>query len=113
MAKVEMYRKLIQEILIEYCQLLEDGSDEQTEVQTVFDTERDHYQLVHAGWHKKLRQYGCLIHIDIKDEKIWIQYDGTEAGVANELAALGVPKSDIVLAYLSSFARQHTEFAVA
>ena len=51
--------------------------------------------------------------MDIKDEKIWIQYDGTEVGVANELSALGVPKSDIVLAYLSSFARQYTEFAVA
>ncbi len=33
--------------------------------------------------------------------------------IKNELVALGVPKSDIVLAYLSPFARQHTEFTIA
>jgi hypothetical protein len=111
MAKIDNYREVVKNVIQDHARhQLAYG---EIEVQTIFDTEGDHYQLVHAGWHKKLRQYGCLIHIDIKDEKIWIQYDGTEAGAANELAALGVPKSDIVLAYLSSFARQHTEFAVA
>lgn len=39
--------------------------------------------------------------MDIKDGKIWIQHDGTESGVANELGELGVPKADIVLAYFA------------
>lgn len=111
MPKIDCYRELVKKVIREHARhQLAYG---EIEVQTIFDTEGDHYQLVHAGWHKKLRQYGCLIHVDLKDEKIWIQYDGTEAGVANELVALGVPKSDIVLAYLSPFARQHTEFAMA
>ena len=111
MAKIDRYREVVKNVIQDHARhQLAYG---EIEVQAIFDTEGDHYQLVHAGWHKKLRQYGCLIHIDIKNEKIWIQYDGTEIGVANELAALGIPKSDIVLAYLSSFARQHTEFAVA
>ncbi|HDN27464.1 MAG TPA: hypothetical protein ENG03_10300 [Thioploca sp.] len=33
---------------------------------------------------------GCVLHIDIKDGKIWIQHDGIEVGIANELIALGV-----------------------
>jgi hypothetical protein len=111
MAKIDRYREVVKQVIRDHARhQLAYG---EIETQTIFDTEGDHYQLVHAGWHKKLRHYGCLIHVDIKDEKIWIQYDGTEVGVANELATLGVPKSDIVLAYLSSFARQHTEFAVA
>jgi hypothetical protein len=49
----------------------------------------------------------------IRDEKIWIQHDGTEGGIANELVERGVPKQDIVLAFHSPFKRQFTEFAVS
>ena len=53
------------------------------------------------------------MHLDIKDNKIWIQQDGTEIGVANELVALGVPKEDIVLAYMPEYKRPYAEYAVA
>ena len=41
--------------------------------------------------------YGPVLHLDIIDNKIWIQQDGTEVGIANELVELGVPKQDIIL----------------
>ncbi len=59
-----------------------------------------------------LINYGCLMHIDIKNGKIWIQHHGTEVGDANELVELGVPKEDIVLAYHAPYQRQYTGFAV-
>lgn len=72
------------------------------------------YQVVNEGWENPRRVYGCLIHVDLKGEKIWIQYDdGTEVGVANELVELGIPKQDIVLAYQSPYMRQFSEFAVS
>lgn len=57
--------------------------------------------------------YGVLIHIDLKNNKVWIQYDGTEVGVANELLERGIPREDIVLAYHSPFMRQYDGFAVS
>ncbi len=72
-----------------------------------------HYQLVYAGWKNRRRRYGCVLHLDIKDGKIWIQHDGTEIGIANELVNLGVPKDDIVLAFHEPFARPYTGFAVS
>ena len=51
------------------------------------------------------------IHIDIKDNKIWIQSDGTEVGVANELVEAGVPRQNIVLGFKSPFKRQFTRYA--
>lgn len=111
MAKIDEYRQHIRAVIEQHAQHRPAYGD--VELQTIFDTERDHYQLVHAGWHKNRRKYGCLIHIDLKDEKIWIQYDGTEIGVANELVELGVPKEDIVLAYQPPYKRPYTEFAVA
>jgi hypothetical protein len=110
MAKIEQYRHYIQEIIQRHGAYPPSFGD--VELQMIFDTQHDHYQLVHAGWHKKYRQYGCLIHMDIKDGKIWIQHDGTEAGVANELVELGVPKEDIVLAYHPPYQRVYTGFAV-
>ena len=52
------------------------------------------------------------MHVDIKDNKIWIQHDGTEIGIAGELEKLGVPKSDIVLGFHAPYKRKFTDFAV-
>jgi hypothetical protein len=56
--------------------------------------------------------YGCVLHLDIKNGKIWIQQNGTEIGIADELVKLGVPKEDIVLAFHEPLMRQYTGFAV-
>ena len=37
------------------------------------------------------RVHGCLVHIEIIDGKLWIQRDGTEQGIATELAAAAYP----------------------
>ncbi|MDZ8189842.1 MAG: XisI protein [Nostoc sp. ChiSLP02] len=110
MAKVEQYRKIIQELLEAYSQIK--SSNEEVEAEVIFDREHDRYQLVHVGWSNKRRVYGCVLHLDIKNEKVWIQHDGTEGGIADELTNHGVPKNDIVLAFHSPFKRKFTEFAV-
>ena len=110
--RVETYRNYIQQLLTQKAKRSMQ-SPSQVEAQTVFDTERDHYQLVYVGWKRNgLRDYGCLLHLDIKDGKIWIQYDGTEGGIAYQLVELGVPHQDIVLGYQPEEVRPHTEFAI-
>ncbi len=59
------------------------------------------------------RVHGCLIHIDIVSDKIYIQRDGTEEGVANDFVGAGIPKQQIVLAFRSPELRRHTDFAIA
>ena len=56
--------------------------------------------------------YGGVLHLDIKNAKIWIQHNGTEIDIADELVKLGVPKEDIVLAFHEPLMRQYTGFAV-
>jgi hypothetical protein len=51
--------------------------------------------------------------IDIRGGKIWIQYDGTETGVANDLVEMGVDNQEIVLAFQSEGLRQYGDFAIA
>ena len=111
MDKLTTYRQHIQTLLLERVNL--GSTNPNVETQAIFDTERDHYQVVRTGWKdSSTRVHGCLIHIDIKDNKIWIQHDGTEEGIANQLADLGVAKQEIVLAYHAPHVRQYTEFAI-
>ena len=64
------------------------------------------------GWDGVRRVHGSVIHIDIKDGKVWIQYDGTSRPVATELVAAGIPKEHIVLGFHPPDVRRHTEFAL-
>lgn len=86
--------------------------DTRIQAQTLFDTENDHYQLIYVGWRDSKRVYGVILHADIIDGKIWIQQDGTEEGLANQLVELGVPNQDIVLAFDPPKMRQYSDFAV-
>lgn len=107
---INEYRQRVQALLAHYAQQAPSTPDLETQV--IFDTARDHYQLVTMGWQKHRRIYGCILHIDIKDNKVWIQHNGTERLVAEELAEAGIPKDQIVLGFHSPFMRQFTDFAV-
>ena len=99
------YKALIKEILLAYAKF-------KPAYGVVFDDERDSYTLLEVGWHGKKYVHGSVIHVDLIDDKIWIQYDGTEDGIATELVELGVPKEDIVLGFRHPKLRQYTGFAM-
>ncbi len=112
MDKLTQRRQIVRDLLSKHAQVKPAYGE--IERQTIFDQEQDRYQLINTGWENRRRVYGCLIHIDIQaDGKIWIQYDGTETGVANELVEAGIPKQEIVLAYQSDYMRKLTDFAVS
>ena len=81
--------------------------------ETVFDEENARYLVVSQGRMGKKRVHGCLIHVEIIDGKIWIQRDGTEEGIADELVEAGIPRSRIVLGFWDAEARKLGDFAAA
>ena len=106
---LQQYRQWIRQILAELAKRKPSYGD--LDRFTIFDSESDRYQVATVGWDGDLRVFACLVHIDIQDGKIWIQYDGTEVGVANELIELGVPKKAIVLGFHDPDGRAWTGFA--
>ena len=64
------------------------------------------------GWDGQQRIFSLILHFDIKDGKIWIQYNGTEIAIAQVITEKGVPASDIVLGFHSPFKRQFSGYAV-
>ena len=81
--------------------------------ETIFDEENARYLVVSQGRMGKKRVHGCLLHVEIIDGKIWIQRDGTEDGVADDLVEAGIPRSRIVLGFWDPEARKLGDFAAA
>lgn len=111
MADLIKYSEIVQKLLQDYAAL--SGDDPTVATELIFDTVRDSYQLVHVGWHGDRHIYGCILHLDIRDGKIWLQHNGTENDIAAELVEMGVAKTDIVIGFHSPFKRQFTEYAVS
>ena len=109
MATTESDRQLIESIIREYARI--PYSYGEIDRQTIFDREQDHYVLMLVGWDGVRREHGCLIHVDLIDGKFWIQRDGTERGIAQDLLDAGVPNTRIVLAFRSLRKRQLTDSA--
>ena len=111
MDKLAQYRQYVQTLITRYAE--DDVSDDQVEVQLILDTEGDHYQWMNVGWEHLIRIYQTIIHIDIKDGKIWLQQNLTEQNPAEELVAMGVPREDIILGLQPPYKRQYTDYGVA
>jgi hypothetical protein len=82
------------------------------DVEAVFDEARGHYELIYAGWINEKRVHGSVVHVDLKGDKVWIQHDGTERGIVDDLLEQGIPNDRIVLAFQHITQRRHGEFAL-
>lgn len=111
MDKLEYYRQCIRQFLTE--QSIGESLDPGVEYQLIFDGEQDHYQLLEIGWQGLKRVYHCFIHLDIKDNKIWIQRNLTEVSIAEELVNRKIPPEDIVLGLHPPYKRSYTGYGVS
>jgi XisI protein len=105
------YRAIVKRILQEVAEIT--PSEENIRTELVCDENLGHYQLGQVGWEGKRRVDDVFIHIDVRDGKVWLQHDGTNLRIADDLIRAGIPKEEIVLAFRHPSRRQDTEFTVA
>ena len=111
MDQVSRYREILRQIVTQYASWGASRCDIRSEA--VIDTDHDHYEVMSVGWQGRHRVHGCVVHLDIINGKVWIQHDGTNRPVADELLAAGVPRDDIVLGFQPPDLRKYTDFAEA
>jgi hypothetical protein len=111
MDQLARYRQIIKDLITRYAQIKPAYGN--IDIETIFDEANDHYEMMYTGWDEHRRIHGCVLHIDIRDSKVWIQHDGIEGGVAEELVSAGIPRDQIVLGFQPPAMRQYTEYAAA
>jgi hypothetical protein len=110
MDRVEEYRNTIERIL-EAHHRIPYGHGE-LESKLIIDPERNNFVLMVVGWDGKRRVHGCVTHVEIIKDEIWIHRDGIEQGITDELVASGIPKNKIVLAFHPPNVRQYTGYGI-
>lgn len=113
MDKLDKYRSNIKKILTEYHQWVSGSANLDRESCLVFDDINNQFFWLFMGWDGQEKVRNIQVHIRIKNNKIYIEEDWTEEGIATELVRLGVPNQDIVLAFYDPESRKLTDFAVA
>ena len=112
MVKIKKYQQFILDILKEYANIKYSNVDAKN--QLIIDKENYQYQIVTIGWDEQGRFiHDTPIHLAIINGKIWIQWNMTEIDFGKELTDKGVPKSDIVIGFLSPEIREYSDYAVA
>ena len=111
MDPLDTWCEALERILIEHAAVPYSHGDIRSEV--LVDRERRRYALIDVGWQGVERVHGALVHVDVIDGRFWIQYDGTEDGIATQLVEAGVPRDRIVLGFKHPDMRKYTDFAAA
>jgi hypothetical protein len=68
--------------------------------------------VMDIGWNNAGRVHSVPIHLRIKNDKIWLEWDGTDQEIAQQLINAGVPQEEIVLAFYRPERRKLTGFAL-
>lgn len=113
MDKVTFYKQKVRSIIEKYVSNIKLKLPNE-EVYAVTDDEHGHYLIFRSVWQQS-RSYGYFLHVRIKNEKVYVEYDGTDydMGFTGFFLEEGIPKEDIVLSFHHPAARQYTGFAVA
>lgn len=91
-------RDIVKQVILRYAQLRPSHGD--IRLDTVFDETQERYALMQVGWNRGRRVKGNLIYVALHDGKVWVEYDGIEPGITQDLIARGIPEERIVLAFL-------------
>lgn len=98
MDKLTKYRAIVKNTILKYAQFK--PSHGNIELHPVFDETRDHYALMQVGWNQYKRVRGNILYLTIKNEKIYLEYDGTEQGISEDLISQGIDKNDLIIAFI-------------
>jgi hypothetical protein len=100
MDKLNSYREIIQNVVKEYAKYK--PSHGKIEAIPICDVENNNYLLMGVGWDKTGRVHDVVLHLRIKDGKIWVEWDGIEQGITQDLLEAGVLEEDIMLEFYRS-----------
>ncbi len=92
-------RDIVKQAISRYAQFVPSHGD--IRLDTVFDDEQGRYALMQVGWDRGHRVRGNLIYITVQDGQVWVEYDGMEQGITQDLIKGGIASERIVLGFVA------------
>ena len=111
MDRVEKYREIIKQAMRDLVDYI--PAEEGIRTELILDDASGHYQVLQIGWKDRRRIHGTLFHVDLIGEKVYVEHDGTDLALVDDLLEGGIPKHDIVMGFHPPNQRKFTDFAVA
>jgi hypothetical protein len=111
MDRIETYREIVKQVIRSTADYL--PVEDRVRCETILDDVDGHYELLSIGWSNQHRIHSALIHIDIHDGKVWVERDGTDLEIVQDLLDGGIPASEMVIGFHPPGHRKFTEFAVS
>ncbi|NJN78209.1 MAG: XisI protein [Saprospiraceae bacterium] len=103
---------MVRSMLVEIADRFRRNSD--WEILEIYDEERGQYLLFTDGWKGESRDYGCFMHIEVREDgKIMLRRDGTDLDIGQQILNKGVSKKEMVIGFHSPKMRSWSDFALS
>jgi hypothetical protein len=109
--KMNGYKRICQQMIERQAALPSEPAS--VEAVAVCDHASGNYLLLDVGWYPQERAHYVVLHLRVKDGKVWIEYDGIEYGIAHDLREAGIPAEDLVWPLAEHEHPQPAELAAA
>lgn len=112
MDRIKQYQKIIAQELNSWTK---ESSSDMPDIayQFIENKKRTQFILLALGWHKNIYHHDLLMHIQIKNDQIWIQEDNTGVGISKILQEKGIPRSAIIHGFEEPILREQSKLARA
>ena len=94
LTKTEKYRQILQQVVAKHAQMVPPSG--QIEYVSNCDPVRNSYLLLRVGFDRVGRAHHILFHFRLQGDKVLIEHDGIEYGIARDLVEAGIAPEDIV-----------------
>lgn len=92
------YRGIVKEVVLHYAQFR--PSHGNIRVDAIIDEVHDRYALMTAGWNRGSRVCNNILYVTLHDGKVYLEHDGINYGISDDLIERGIPEADIVLTWM-------------
>lgn len=110
MDKLTRYKYILEQLVNRYAE--NQPSHGRIETFPICDPKQNHYLLMDIGWDTTGRVHAVAFHAHLEEGKVWIEWDGTDPSLSDELVTAGIPPSDIIPAFYRPEYRALTELAI-
>ena len=99
MAEVNTFDCSIREVLEWMARGLRGVPKPHMDTVTLHDPATGHYRLMRIGWHDGKRECKTIAHVRVRDGRVYVEEDNTDAQIAERLVRAGLPRDRVVFGY--------------